>query len=286
MLDLRRVAEVAGIRPGLRQVESAGGGCINQALVAADSDGRRYFIKYNRADLAGMFAAESEGLQEIEACGAIRVPHPLCHGVAGMHAFLLLEYLPLSARGDAAELGRQLASMHRHTAERFGWRRDNTIGATPQANAWQDDWTGFWREQRLRPQFERAACNAAPQHLLAQGRNLLAALDELLAGHRPQASLLHGDLWAGNHAYWQGRPVLIDPAVYYGDRETDLAMSALFGGFPPDFYAAYQAAWPLAPGYERRRVLYNLYHVLNHFNLFGGSYAGQASRMCEQLAAA
>lgn len=261
----------------------AGGGCINQSQVVEASDGRRYFVKTNRAELLEMFVAEAAGLAELATARAIRVPQPVCHGVAGGQAFLVLEHLSLSAVGNAALLGRQLAALHKHTHAEFGWHRDNTLGATPQTNAWRSDWIEFWREQRLVPQLERAAENGAPRQLLVQGWRLLDRLGEVLADHQPQASLLHGDLWSGNFAYCAGQPVLFDPAVYYGDRETDLAMSELFGGFPSEFYAAYRQAWPLAPGYERRRTLYNLYHVLNHFNLFGGGYADQASRMCAQL---
>lgn len=265
--------------------DGTGGGCINQTQVIEASDGRRFFIKTNRAELLEMFVAEAAGLAELASAQAIRVPHPVCQGVAGAQAFLVLEHLSLSSMGNATLLGRQLATLHSHTHTEFGWHRDNTIGATPQVNAWRGDWIEFWREQRLAPQFERAAGNGAPRKLVEQGRCLLDRLDEVFDGHQPQASLLHGDLWGGNVAYCQGQPVLFDPAVYYGDRETDLAMSELFGGFPAEFYAAYQQVWPLAPGYERRRTLYNLYHVLNHFNLFGGGYAEQASRMCNQLRA-
>ncbi len=180
----------------------------------------------------------------------------------------MLEYLELTGGGDFAALGRMLAAMHRSTGARFGWHRDNYIGATPQANAWCDDWTEFWLERRLRPQMELARANGFE----IRGQ---AFSERLLARHRPQPSLLHGDLWNGNAGFSNGQPVLFDPAVYYGDREADLAMTGLFGGFPPQFYAAYEAAFPLEPGYEKRKPLYNLYHLLNHLNLFGGGYLAQ-----------
>ena len=171
-------------------------------------------------------------------------------------------------------------------APRFGWPRDNTIGTTPQVNAWGDDWAEFFRDRRIAPQLALAARNGHGGALQRDGERLLAAIPALLAGHAPAPSLLHGDLWSGNAACLAtGEPVIFDPAVYYGDREADLAMTELFGGFGADFYAAYRDAWPLPDGYERRRTLYNLYHVLNHLNLFGGGYGAQAETMIARLLA-
>lgn len=253
---------------------------------------KSYFVKLNRAASAGMFAAEAEGLREVADAGEIRVPRPLCHGVEGESSFLVCEWLNLRppGAGSAAELGRQLAAMHRHTQPEHGWRRDNTIGSTPQRNTAMSDWCAFWREQRLGFQLGLAARNGFSATLLNKGERLMAALESLLAGHAPAASLLHGDLWGGNRGEDEcGSPVLFDPAVYYGDRETDLAMTALFGGFPEAFYAAYRESWPLDEGYAMRRTLYNLYHVLNHANLFdtgpGGGYAAQATDMMDRLLA-
>ena len=179
-----------------------------------------------------------------------------------------MEWLQLSASGDFAGLGTVLAAAHRKAGPRFGWRRDNYIGATPQANGWCDDWAQFWLERRLRPQIALAA---------SKGFDIrIPDLGPILRNHRPQPSLLHGDLWSGNAAFTTGGvPVLFDPAVYYGDREADLAMTELFGGFPAEFYAAYEAQFPLPAGYAQRKHLYNLYHLLNHLNLFGGGYLAQ-----------
>ena len=262
-----------------------GGGDINQAEMLVGRDGRRFFVKLNQADRLAMFEAEADGLDEILAADAIRVPRPVCSGVDGGRAFLVLEYLELDGHGDAADLGRRLAALHRHTQARFGWRRDNTIGATRQPNGWLDDWIAFLRDRRLGYQLDLARDNGAPGRLIEQGERLLAGLDAFFPGHAPVASLLHGDLWGGNHGYADGEPVLYDPAVYYGDREADLAMTELFGGFPAAFHAAYREAWPLDAGHEIRKTLYNLYHVLNHYNLFGGGYAGQAERMIARLLA-
>lgn len=262
-----------------------GGGCINQAMRLEGRDARCYFVKLNRAAALEMFAAEAAGLDELRAGGAIRVPAPIAHGVAHGRAFLALEWLQLEARGSGADLGRRLAALHQVGARAYGWSRDNTIGSTPQNNPQGDDWIDFLRRWRLGFQLSLAARNGAPRRLLERGERLLDRLAVFFPGYRPVPSLLHGDLWGGNYGYCRGEPVLFDPAVYYGDREADLAMTELFGGFPEDFRAAYQEAWPLDPGYATRRQLYNLYHVLNHFNLFGGGYGAQASRMIDGLLA-
>jgi fructosamine-3-kinase len=266
---------------------SVGGGCINTAQLLEGRDGRRWFVKFNRAELLPMFEAEADGLEAMVATGTVRVPKPLCHGISDGQAYLVMEAITSGQGGQATTtLGTQLAQMHRCTQEQFGWRRDNTIGSTPQPNALSDDWTRFWREQRLGLQLELAARNGYRGELQRKGAQLMAALDGILDGHRPLPSLLHGDLWSGNYSVDdQGRPVIFDPATYYGDREADLAMTELFGGFGAEFYRAYRQEWPLDDGYPRRRTLYNLYHILNHLNLFGGGYAGQAEQMMDSLLA-
>jgi protein-ribulosamine 3-kinase len=261
------------------------GGDINTAEVL-EGGGRRYFVKLNDAARLAMFEAESEGLAEITNSKSVRVPQPICHGTHDSHAFLVLEYLDIMHSAGKSEelLGRQLAAMHRSTTSEFGWRRDNTIGSTPQINTAEQDWVTFYREHRLRFQLELAARNSPGGKLLRRGEQLLEKLPVFFANYQPLASLLHGDLWGGNHAARRdGTPVIFDPAVYYGDRETDLAMTELFGGYSQEFYAAYNEAWPLDDGYRVRKHLYSLYHVLNHFNLFGGGYAGQAERMIDKL---
>jgi len=263
-----------------------GSGWINQAYHLDGQDGRRFFIKLNSADKAGMFSAEVAGLSEIAATQTIRVPQPIAHGVAGKQSYLVLEHLALSSRGDAELLGEQLAAMHRCTSSRFGFAQDNFIGATPQPNAWKSEWIDFWRERRLGFQLRLAAQNGYGGQLQRLGEKLLDALPAFFESYTPQPSLLHGDLWGGNHAYLpDGTPVIFDPATYYGDRECDLAMTELFGGYSADFYAAYRAAYPLDAGYATRRELYNLYHILNHANLFCGGYARQAEQMMQRLLA-
>lgn len=268
-----------------RDARAAHGGDISAAHVLGDGT-RRFFLKTQPAERLDMFEAEAAGLAELEAAGAVRVPRVIGHGTAAGQAWLVLEALPLGSRGDAAELGRRLAQQHRVTAAQFGWHRDNWIGSTSQANAWMDDWIAFWRERRLGFQLRLAERNGFGGALQRDGAMLLDRLDGLFVGYRPLPSLLHGDLWGGNHGYLEdGMPAIFDPAVYFGDRECDLAMTELFGGFAPALQSAYREAWPLDPGYATRRTLYNLYHVLNHANMFGGGYAGQAQRMTRDLLA-
>lgn len=279
------ISEAAGQAFSIRTQDSVGGGCINAAW-RVSSGAQSYFVKLNEPDRAPMFAAEFAGLEELRAARHVRVPAPVCHGATAHASFLVLEYLELGRGGDAgyAAFGRQLAALHRTVRPEFGWQRDNTIGSTPQPNRRGKDWVRFWREQRLGYQLELAAANGHRGRLQQRGERLLAALPGLLAGHAPAASLLHGDLWSGNVAQLRDdTPVMFDPAVYYGDREADVAMTELFGGFPAAFYHAYREVWPLDGGYQLRKVLYNLYHVLNHLNLFGGGYRAQAEDMIDAL---
>ncbi len=270
----------------LRGTTPIGGGSINGAFRLEGTGGERYFLKLNDARHHPMFASEAAGLDAIAATNTIRVPQPLVHGIAAGKSFLVLEYLELSPRGDARLLGEQLAALHRSTGREYGFVHDNFIGTTPQPNAWTNGWIDFWREQRLGFQLRLAAENGYGGQLHSLGERLLDALPAFFHGYTPQPSLLHGDLWGGNHAFLtNGVPAVFDPAAYYGDRECDLAMTELFGGYPATFYAAYRAAWPLDAGYASRRELYNLYHILNHANLFGGGYVRQAEQMTQRLLA-
>lgn len=250
--------------------------------------GTPLFVKVGDGDGAAGLEAEAAGLQALADAKAARVPRVLARGRAGATAFLALEWIESRPAGRAAEqkLGEQLAAQHRVTAERFGFDGDNFIGRTPQPNGWLSDWEEFYRERRLRHQLALAVQNGFAELLETPGARLLEAVAALLAGHRPQASLLHGDLWAGNWlADSLGEPVIFDPAVYYGDREADLAMTRLFGGFGRAFYDAYLGEAPLPAGHAVRAELYNLYHVLNHANLFGGGYARQARASIDHLLA-
>jgi protein-ribulosamine 3-kinase len=241
------------------------GGCIHDCYKVSIRGVQR-FLKVNGSRYADAFAAEADGLDALRAAG-MRAPAPIAQGTAGDKAYLLLEYRELERVGDFAALGRMLARAHRKPGPRFGWHRDNYIGATPQINGWCDDWAEFWRERRLGPQLDLAGRNGFQLQV--------PPLENLLRNHNPQPALLHGDLWSGNAGFTADGPVVFDPAVYYGDREADLAMTQLFGGFPPEFYDAYNESLALPEGYERRKNLYNLYHLLNHLNLFGGGYLRQ-----------
>lgn len=243
------------------------------------------FIKSGPADAIEMFEAEAEGLRELGDAGEIRVPAVIDCGVRDGRAFIAVERLTFERVTPAAErlLGEQLAAMHRHTKAEHGWYRANTIGSTPQHNTWTDDWVDFFREQRLEFQLELAKRNGYAAELWSLGRELLASLPELFGDHAPEASLCHGDLWSGNWGVADGVPVIFDPAVYYGDRESDIAMTMLFGGFGREFYRAYERSWPMASGYEQRLKLYQLYHVLNHLNLFGSGYLGKALGLMRAL---
>lgn len=249
----------------LQSAEAAPGGCIHDCYRVI-IDGKKFFLKTNSARYAHAFAAEADGLCAL-GNATLRTPRMIAQGVAGGQAYLLLQLLELQSNGSFEALGRMLAHAHRGQGPRFGWARDNYIGSTLQKNAWMDNWAEFWRQQRMTPQLELAHSN---------GFDLgNVKVDELLENHQPQPSLLHGDLWRGNIGFTADGPVVFDPAVYYGDREADLAMTELFGGFPREFYAAYNEVFPLDAGYEERKHLYNLYHLLNHLNLFGRGYLPQ-----------
>lgn len=284
----RALSAATGSRYATSPVHRVAGGCINDCFQWQSSSGPR-FVKLAAVARLSMFEAEAEGLRELGACGGVRVPGVVAVGSVERHAFLALEWLDAGATTETAQatLGERLASQHRATAREFGWHRDNTIGLTPQPNTRSADWAEFFRERRLRFQLQLAERNGFGSLLAERGGRLLEAVPALLSGHRPPPSLLHGDLWGGN---WftdaSGSPVIFDPAVYYGDREADLAMTHLFGGFSARFYAAYEAGWPLEAGQGERRELYNLYHVLNHANLFGEGYARQAASMIDRLLAA
>jgi len=261
-----------------------GGGDISAAWHLSAKK-KELFLKTGPVAAADMFLAEAEGLSELASANAVRVPEVLAMGTDASTAFLALEWLPFERADSQCErlLGEQLASLHRATRNRFGWHRDNTIGLTPQQNLWSADWVEFFREHRLGFQLTLAAKNGFTGELQDHGARLMECLPVLFDDYEPEASLLHGDLWGGNWASSGGLPVIFDPAVYYGDRETDLAMTRLFGGFGRAFYDAYESAWPLQRGNRKRNDLYQLYHVLNHLNLFGSGYLNRAIKLMEGL---
>lgn len=264
---------------------SVGGGSINHAWRISDGQ-HAFFVKTNRKALAFMFEAEALALAEIAASASIQVPQPVATGVSGAECYLILDWLELSGTPDAQRFGEQLAALHRHQKTQFGFAIDNTIGSTPQLNQWSDSWIDFWQKQRLGYQLKLARQNGFGAQLVDLGLDLLDRTPQFFASYHPVASLLHGDLWSGNWgALAQGEPVIFDPASYYGDREAELAMMELFGHPGRAFFDAYTTAWPLDDGYALRRNFYNLYHILNHANMFGSSYALQAEHMIESLLA-
>jgi protein-ribulosamine 3-kinase len=269
----------------LIRTRSIGGGCINETYVYEGSE-QTYFVKLNHAHLQDMFAAEFEGLLEMQQTDTIRVPKPIVYGSSPHQAFLVLEKLDFSLGNHQSErqFGGNLAAMHQCRQDYFGWHRDNTIGSTPQKNPRSNDWVTFFSEHRLKFQLNLAAQKGYAGRLIHTGEKLAENLPKFFVNYPVQPSLLHGDLWSGNAATTsEDVPVIFDPACYYGDREADIAMTTLFGAFSRDFYAAYHDRWPLDDGYRTRKTLYNLYHILNHLNLFGSGYLHQAQNMIDQL---
>jgi len=300
----------------LRDRQPVGGGCIHRTwrlrLETSSPGPIVLFAKTNRPEALPLLEAEADGLAALAAAAegsGLVVPQPLALGLVGGEAVLVLPWLDLGLAPGAdpvrtwAAVGAGLARLHRRSlvaplgpGDRlgsFGWWRDNAIGTAPQANGWMGNWSRFWAERRLAPQLETLALSG---RALEGADALLGRLDELLAGHEPEACLVHGDLWSGNLdglgsasqpglvGCSQTVGALFDPASYRGDREVDLAMARLFGGVPQAFFDGYGQEWPLPRGHEQRVSLYNLYHLLNHANLFaGGGYRRQAQTTVTEL---
>jgi len=278
----RAIGDASGRPFALKSVSHLGGGCINETVKLAGTDGSAWFLKSNTAADTTMFAAEFDGLKALAETRTVRVPRPLVYGESEGQAWLAMERLELdgSKAGDLEQLGRQLAALHRIPQPYYGWHRDNTIGSTPQRNPRADDWIAFWREHRLGYQLELARTRGGS---FPGADHLLDHVDELFEGYEPQPSLLHGDLWSGNVGrLGDGSPVIFDPACYFGDREAEFGIVVMFGGFSDEFFRGYHDVWPLDEGFQRRLPLYELYHTLNHFNLFGGGYAASCQRLIDQ----
>ena len=270
---------------GSFKLQTANGGDIHQAFTI-ETDTDKFFLKVNSSNHGQILASEFESLKKIAERFPDCYPAALVFQQYGDYALLLMQWLGLSPHNShsARQLGILLAEQHKTTHDQYGWFSDNFIGSTPQLNEWMNNWGEFFKTERLIPQLELAELNGADNSLLALGEKLIAKLDDQLlpAEYQPEISLLHGDLWSGNTARLAtGGAVLYDPAPYFGDRETDLAMTELFGRFPAEFYQAYQENYPLESTYQQRKALYQLYHILNHFNLFGSGYQNQAVRLIE-----
>ncbi|MBL7003899.1 MAG: fructosamine kinase family protein [Gammaproteobacteria bacterium] len=263
--------------------QSLSGGNINNAFKISNGE-QSYFVKMNRKSQLYMFEAEKIGLECIADTNTLLVPTPIVTGVYGSESYLVLEYIDLQGHSDSARFGQKLAQLHLACESRFGFDIDNTIGSTPQVNAWTDSWVKFWQTHRLGYQLELAHKNGLSHQLIEAGEKLIDKTPYFFTDYAPKASLLHGDLWSGNwSANQQGEPVIYDPAPYYGDHEADLAMTELFGHPGINFYPAYKETFVIDEGYATRKLFYNVYHILNHANLFGGGYISQAQNAIEQL---
>lgn len=280
------IREAVGTAFRITESRAASGGDTHSALIIA-GNGTRYFVKHGGPEACEMFAAEADGLAALAETGAVRTPAVIGIGADEGGACLVLEYLELrklDSPADGERFAEALSELHGHTNDRFGWSRNNFIGRNPQPNAEGNSWARFFAYNRLAPQLALARANGFEGDLQRHGERLIDRLAALFLEYNPKASLLHGDLWHGNAAMTaDNQPALFDPAVHYGDRESDLAMCELFGGFPLSFYAAYRSAWPLNAGYESRKALYALYHVLNHLNLFGRGYLREAERLAAKI---
>ncbi len=282
----KAIEQITGESFVIKNVQPVSGGDINAAFCLI-GDKQRFFVKCNQADKLDMFAAEFEGLQALAQTKTVRVPNPIVFDADNQRSFLVLEWIEFGKNSHSMRfLGQQLAQLHQQKQPYFGWHRNNTIGSTPQINHQNENWVEFWQQQRLGFQLQLAAKNGFGGRLQKLGEKLLSQCAVFFANYQPKPALLHGDLWGGNWATdTNGNPVIFDPACYFGDRETDLAMTELFGGFGRDFYAAYNEIYSLDVGYSVRKNFYNLYHILNHVNLFGGGYAKQAENIIEKLLA-
>jgi fructosamine-3-kinase len=259
------------------------GGCINQCFRLSPKNQKSFFLKKNNREFLPFFKAEALALEEIKNTDSVRVPEVITFGVTDDSAFLVLEFIHegMSNHKGQKELGIQLANLHKIKKPYYGWNRDNCIGATPQPNPSTQDWVSFYRDSRLLHQFDLAHKKSV---IFDGEETLINNLEFFFHDYSPHPSLLHGDLWGGNTGYTQeGAPFIFDPASYYGDRETDLAFTYMFGGFNSSFYQGYEETFPLHSGFSIRKILYNLYHELNHFNLFGGGYADSAQSSINQL---
>ncbi len=287
LVDVLDLLAQIGDATQITRLTPVSGGCIH-SVFQITTKLRAYLLKWNPNPLPDIFESEAQGLGLLADTGAVRVSQVL--GVHRRPNFILLEWIQSDVDPpdwNQEQLGGQLAALHRLSAgQSYGLNRDNYIGANPQINAWRTSWLEFFRDCRLGPQMKMAvATGALSGASVRKLEGLIDHLDHWIDDRNSRPSLLHGDLWAGNVISGPGRqPVLIDPAVYYGDREADLAFSELFGGFSRRFYQAYQDVWPIDPGYTERRDLYNLYHLLNHLNLFGGVYSGSVRAIIDHYA--
>jgi len=259
------------------------GGDINHCFKSHFGD-RELFLKINSASRASLLLTEFNSLKLLAAEECIRTPKPIVAGDFEDYSYLIMEFLPVSAQGNEFSLGQALAKLHRpRPQECFGWIENNYIGTNKQSNIHHKCWNDFWLKERMQIQWFLALEKGFTKGLEPLQARLFSTSAELLSDHQPTPALLHGDLWSGNKGFTAGEPLIFDPASYYGDRETDLAFSELFGGFGQDFYAGYNSTFPLPESYQQRKHLYNLYHMLNHLNLFGQTYLAPCISLSEKV---
>ena len=272
---------LTGQRHNVMAVKQAHGGCISEAwqIKCLNED---FFLKVTSLNQKGLFHSEATGLKELAKSNSLKVPQVLGLYEDDSQCFLLLEYFQLESHNSESykKLGSGLAELHKLTSEKFGFSESNYIGSSPQINNRTTNWVDFYNNCRLMPQ----AYMSGNDEIETLAEKLAEKTPELFKDYTPQPSLLHGDLWSGNSAKTgSGAPIIYDPATYYGDRETDIAFTEFFGGFTKEFYEAYQEAWPLHEGYQTRKYLYQLYHSLNHLNLFGNTYLPRSLEIMNYL---
>ena len=287
MTDCSRIEEVISQSTDqkfkIQNSLSLSGGSISQSQCITGKDGRVFFSKENDLAFLAFFEAEAVALEQIRKTRTIRTPEVIGFGSTEVASFLVLEFIEegSSSSSGQQEMGTQLARLHKIEQPFFGWVRDNCIGSTPQPNPESDNWVQFYQQHRLQHQLQLAASKGRS---FEKAEALLLKLEFFFLDYTPYPSLLHGDLWGGNASQDRsGSPFIFDPASYYGDREADIAFTYIFGGFSSSFYEAYEKEFPLHPGFKTRKILYNLYHELNHFNLFGGGYASSAQSSINQF---
>jgi protein-ribulosamine 3-kinase len=280
-----RLSEISGDKIYIKQFTAVSGGCINYCFHLETSSGI-FFLKYNdAAAFPKMFEAEATGLRLLRSANALPVPTVHFHGEANGYSFLLLEWIDSDRRikNFWEDFGTSLAKLHNVQSEQFGLDHDNYIGSLAQSNTQHADWKSFFLNERIQPQLKTAREKGlVDSSITKQFENFFNRFEEIIPAANP--SLLHGDLWSGNFLVGNsGKAALIDPAVYFGHREMDLAMTKLFGGFDPEFYNAYDEAFPLEKGLEKRADIHNLYPLLVHVNLFGGGYVQQVKTVLNNL---
>ena len=267
----------------IREKTKLSGGDISESYMISDGE-QRYFIKVNQRGFFANYQAEAENIQCLRKTNTVYVPELVHIGQSKQHAFLILNYLPtkpLEHSESSFEFGKKLAELHRWGEQKeYGFDSDNYIGNTLQPNQWNRKWSRFFAEQRIGWQLQLIKEKGVS---LVDIPGFTQHIQHLLASHQPRASLLHGDLWNGNVANSAFGPICFDPACYWGDRECDVAMTELFGGFQTEFYQGYDSVAPLDAGYEQRKHIYNLYHLLNHYHLFGGHYLDDVQQSIELI---